>query len=84
MISNSETQTHLMWARSVGGSTECRLPWSWQLRGFLLSEVVSGGVELIVGPRRDPLFGLLVMAGLGGVTAELFQDVPEHFQFVGA
>lgn len=43
--------------------------------GFLLSEMVAGGVELILGTRRDPLFGPLVMVGLGGVTAELFQDV---------
>ena len=43
--------------------------------GFLLSEMVVGGVELILGARRDPLFGPLVMVGLGGVTAELFKDV---------
>lgn len=46
-----------------------------RLEGFLLSEMVSGGVELIVGTRLDPLFGPLVVVGLGGVTAELFQDV---------
>ena len=46
-----------------------------RLDGFLLSEMIPAGTELIVGTRRDPLFGPLVMVGLGGVTAELFQDV---------
>ncbi len=32
-------------------------------------------VELIVGARRDAAFGPVVMVGLGGVQAELYQDV---------
>ncbi|MGE0586780.1 MAG: acetate--CoA ligase family protein [Flavobacteriaceae bacterium] len=46
-----------------------------RIEGLLLSEMAQPGVELILGTRRDPLFGPLVMVGLGGVTAELFQDV---------
>lgn len=46
-----------------------------KLDGFLLSEMAPAGVELILGTRRDSLFGPLVMVGLGGVTAELFGDV---------
>jgi acyl-CoA synthetase (NDP forming) len=51
--------------------------------GFLLSEMAPAGVELILGTRRDPLFGPLVMVGLGGVTAELFQDVAIRLAPVG-
>ncbi|MCC6224574.1 MAG: acetate--CoA ligase family protein [Thermoleophilia bacterium] len=36
---------------------------------------VSGGVELIVGCRRDARFGPIALAGLGGVYAELLRDV---------
>jgi acetyltransferase len=32
------------------------------------------GVELIVGARRDPVFGSVVMAGHGGTAAELHRD----------
>jgi acyl-CoA synthetase (NDP forming) len=35
----------------------------------------EGGVELIVGARRDPRFGVLVLVGLGGIYAELLHDV---------
>ena len=38
-------------------------------------EAVDGGCELIVGVRRDPRFGPLLLVGLGGLHAELFRDV---------
>jgi acetyl coenzyme A synthetase (ADP forming)-like protein len=41
----------------------------------LVQPMVAGGVETIVGMTRDPLFGPLVMFGLGGVSVEALQDV---------
>lgn len=32
------------------------------------------GVEVLVGLKRDPAFGLLLVAGLGGTSAELYAD----------
>jgi acyl-CoA synthetase (NDP forming) len=45
------------------------------LHGFLLQGMVSGGQEVILGGKRDPSFGPVVMFGLGGVYVEVFDDV---------
>lgn len=41
--------------------------------GFLVQEMVTGGTELILGMHRDSL-GTAILLGMGGVTAELFND----------
>ncbi|MCA1492344.1 acetate--CoA ligase family protein [Sinorhizobium alkalisoli] len=43
--------------------------------GFLIQELVRGGVEFILGYNRDPQLGPCVLLGAGGVTTELYQDV---------
>jgi acyl-CoA synthetase (NDP forming)/L-amino acid N-acyltransferase YncA len=40
----------------------------------LVQPMASGQVELVAGIAHDPLFGSLVMTGLGGVHTELFAD----------
>jgi acetyltransferase len=46
-----------------------------EVRGLLVQPMAEDGVELIVGARRDPLFGPVVLVGLGGVLAEVLDDV---------
>jgi acyl-CoA synthetase (NDP forming) len=46
-----------------------------QLDGVLVTPMIRGGVECIMGVQRDPIFGPVVMFGLGGVLVELFRDV---------
>ena len=46
-----------------------------EIRGFLVEKMAPEGMEVIVGMRRDPAFGPLMMFGLGGVTVELYKDV---------
>ncbi|MER5423084.1 acetate--CoA ligase family protein [Streptosporangium roseum] len=42
--------------------------------GFLIEEQAEPGVELIVGVVRDPGFGPVLLAGLGGVWTEALRD----------
>jgi len=46
-----------------------------RIEGALVTQMAPPGHELIVGMRRDPQFGPLLMVGLGGVYVELFKDV---------
>jgi acetyltransferase len=42
--------------------------------GFLIQEMAPEGIECFVGGRRDPVFGPIVMVGLGGIYIEIFKD----------
>jgi acyl-CoA synthetase (NDP forming) len=46
-----------------------------RIDGVLIAPMLQGGLEVIVGVQRDPVFGPMVMFGLGGVGVELFRDV---------
>ena len=41
----------------------------------LLAPMVDNGVEMILGARRDPQFGPIVVLGFGGTLAEVIGDV---------
>lgn len=45
------------------------------LDGVLVEAMGRRGVELIIGGRHDPEWGPIVLAGFGGVQAEILQDV---------
>jgi acyl-CoA synthetase (NDP forming) len=45
------------------------------LDGVLIERMTKTGVELIVGGRNDPEWGAVVLAGFGGVQAEILKDV---------
>jgi acyl-CoA synthetase (NDP forming) len=46
-----------------------------EMEGAMVQAMLLGGHEMIVGGRQDPAFGPVVMLGLGGIYAEVFQDV---------
>lgn len=45
------------------------------LEGVLVEAMGSRGLELVVGAKRDPLWGPVVMVGLGGIWIEALKDV---------
>jgi len=67
----------------VGLKNELELKDAWQkiLKNFgqrseiLIQEYVSPGVELIIGGKKDPIFGPTVLLGLGGVLTEVLKDI---------
>jgi acyl-CoA synthetase (NDP forming) len=46
-----------------------------RISGVLVQRMMPGGREVILGGKRDPSFGPVVMFGLGGVYVEVFRDV---------
>lgn len=43
--------------------------------GYLIEEMITGTVaELLLGLRRDPVYGVTLTLGMGGVTAEVLAD----------
>ncbi len=47
-----------------------------QLDGLLVEKMApGGGLEMIVGARRDPQWGAMLLVGLGGVWTEALKDV---------
>lgn len=47
-----------------------------RIDGVTVQKMVNtrDGIELIVGTKKDPTFGTVMLVGMGGVTAELFKD----------
>lgn len=42
--------------------------------GVLVQKMISGGKEVILGGKRDPSFGPVILFGLGGIYVEVFKE----------
>jgi len=61
-------------ARAMLARVREQLP-NAKVRGFLVAPQLRGGIEAICGVFRDPVFGPVVMFGMGGVYVEVMRDV---------
>ncbi len=46
-----------------------------EMLGVLVQKMIPRGIEVIIGVTQDPSFGPLIMFGMGGIYAELFNDI---------
>jgi acetyltransferase len=46
-----------------------------RIKGIQVSKMILSGEEVILGIKRDPSFGPIIMFGLGGIYVEVFKDV---------
>jgi len=46
-----------------------------RILGVIVQPMDSGTTELVIGVKRDPIFGMMVMVGLGGIMIEVLRDV---------
>jgi succinyl-CoA synthetase beta subunit len=46
-----------------------------RIQGIMVTKQISQGEEVILGMKRDPSFGAVIMFGFGGLFVEVFKDV---------
>ncbi len=59
---------------SITNSVKKHMP-NAVIKGVLVTKMIPEGEEVILGIKRDPSFGPVIMFGLGGLYVEIFRDV---------
>ena len=54
-----------------------------RIKGIYIQKMITNGEEVIIGVKRDPSFGPVIMFGLGGLFVEVFKDVSFRVAPVG-
>lgn len=67
-IKNDEVLRHVFRDMVKGAGTK-------KVDGVLVQKMARKGVELIIGGKKDPQFGHMIVLGLGGIYVEIFRDI---------
>ncbi len=59
---------------AIWGNVECLQP-NARIKGIYVTKMIPAGEEIILGIKRDPSFGPVIMLGIGGIFVEIFKDV---------
>ncbi len=59
---------------SIISNVQERMPKA-KIQGVFITRQIPKGEEVILGLKRDPSFGPVIMFGLGGIFVEIFKDV---------
>ncbi|MBH1964988.1 MAG: acetate--CoA ligase family protein [Comamonadaceae bacterium] len=71
---HSEDQVRRAFDLIMNNACQHKIP-SQSIHGVLVSEMVTDGVEILVGIHRDEVFGPVLSIGAGGVWVEVDADV---------
>lgn len=55
-----------------------------QIDGVTMEPMLQGGIEILAGVTRDPVFGWMLTVGMGGIWTELLKDVQHRLLPVDA
>ncbi len=69
----SAEQVRLAWSGMMD-SIRSQVP-AKDIQGAIVRRMIPAGKEVILGVTRDPVFGHVVMLGLGGIYVEAFKDI---------
>ena len=54
-----------------------------RIQGCLVAPRIEGGTEIVLGTNLDPVFGPVVMVGLGGIFVEILHDISLRLAPIG-
>ncbi len=75
VVLNLETPSDVAAAVTAMQASIAKVRPDAQIEGYLVQEMRTGKVELLIGARNDAQFGPMVIVGAGGVLVELLKDV---------